>query len=196
MDNKILYAKCRGTMVEFLSSYLSRIDKFRTEYELTDDPNFVLKDCSPFEFNAYISYLRDTPYDKNNVIPKELKYVYNYLNTDCEVMNKEREEENENKFLTDIKTKMDDPSEFNIFEELNNDPSMGFSKRLELNENQYSLYKNDVDEIIKNRKWIKEIDNYIIIHCDCKKHSRIYVHAKNFHVHKSVISKLAKCNVC
>src|SRR5579871_4498066 len=113
MEEKYFYVDCRNIIVRVLTKYLDRIDLFRTQYELTKELKFQLDDISAGEFNKYINWLRDG----ETIVPKELKTIYNYLNTDCERKNKEEEKE---KIFINIKR--------NILEYNNN------NKNLDLND--------------------------------------------------------------
>lgn len=199
-EPEIIYVKCRGEIVEAPFSYLSRIDKFRTEYEITKNLNFTLKDCSKYTFNLYLDYLRDVPYKKGNKIPFKLKFIYDYLNTDCEQMNNEREKEKEQRrqeIMYDLKRQLDKDSMFNIDEELISSPTMTFGLSLSLNEDEYKSYKDDIDKLILSRQWAKQLDSYTISNRNCKKHMTLIVYndIKGINIDRAK-TDFFNCNEC
>lgn len=81
--DKEITVNCRGTIISISSKYLSRIDLFRTQIELTNNYNFKL-DYSLYTFHSLLDWLRDIPFNCNN-IPNELESIFKYLNIDCEI---------------------------------------------------------------------------------------------------------------
>lgn len=175
MSSEIIYVKCRGQVVEILSKYLSRIDLFRTAYEQTNEIHFTLLDYSPEEFNLYINYLRDNPFNPlEEKVPMIIQPIFKYLNTDCLEMNKFKEIHE--KTVNIVKTFFLKKSYFDIETELKNDPTIEFYNTIDITWNQYNEYIDKLDKFY--RSWYKQL-NIKFFELKCKHTSSVMVVASS-----------------
>lgn len=107
-EPKYFYVDCRGVVLRIPFKYLKRIDKFKSDYDLSKSTNFTLDDFSEHTFNAYIDFLRDYEYCIEMTVPKDISYLYNYLNTDVTEATEllERKKEWEKQFEADVDYKL------------------------------------------------------------------------------------------
>lgn len=148
-----IFVECRGITVKALSKYLDRIDLFRTIYEQTGENKFELTDYSPEEFNEYLNYLRDNK-EINYTIPDKIVSIYKYLNTDCLKMNEiENKIRDKDEIFNEIKRVINIKSSFDVKKELEITPFMSFGHYIDITPVEYAHFKDDIDKLIKDRKY-------------------------------------------